>query len=380
MQNYDWIVIGAGITGSALSYELAKQGFKVLLLEKDQNLDNATIYSYGGLAYWSGTTELTRKLCQESKELHRNLSEELDTDTEFRDIDLLLTINQKSDPNLVLSKYNHFDLKPQLLDVRETCDLEPLLNPNAINGSLKLPHGHVNPEKINLGYQKAFQRLGGEIAIEEATNFFQKDQKVEGVKTNKNNYYAANTVICAGGLTRKLLRENNIKIPIYFTHAQLIKTPPTNLKLRTLIMSANLERLQMEAEFTTPENEQLWQKPSSKLLTSIIDTGGVQFLDGSICMGQISQIITDPNAQVDPINSEAEIRKNMANLLPSLANLSGTWHNCLVAFTNTKDFLSEKIDNLEGIHLFSGFTSPFVYVPILARNFANYYGGTEVII
>ena len=37
MKNYDWIVVGAGITGAALAYELAKQGLQVLLLEKEKN-------------------------------------------------------------------------------------------------------------------------------------------------------------------------------------------------------------------------------------------------------------------------------------------------------------------------------------------------------
>ncbi|MGH2414077.1 MAG: FAD-dependent oxidoreductase, partial [Microcystaceae cyanobacterium] len=74
MTTYDWIVIGGGITGSALSYELIKKGFKVLLLEKDNLSENATRYSYGGIAYWSGTTELTRQICQEGIEIQRHLS------------------------------------------------------------------------------------------------------------------------------------------------------------------------------------------------------------------------------------------------------------------------------------------------------------------
>jgi glycine/D-amino acid oxidase-like deaminating enzyme len=66
MKTYDWTVVGGGITGAALAYELVKTGFSVLLLEKDPVAQNATRYSYGGLAYWSGSTELTRQLCQEA--------------------------------------------------------------------------------------------------------------------------------------------------------------------------------------------------------------------------------------------------------------------------------------------------------------------------
>jgi len=73
---YDYIIIGGGITGSALSYELANLGSRVLLLEKETHPLNATFYSYGGLAYWSATTEIQRKLYQEGREIQRNLSVE----------------------------------------------------------------------------------------------------------------------------------------------------------------------------------------------------------------------------------------------------------------------------------------------------------------
>ena len=98
MKTYDWIVVGGGMTGAALAYELAKTGFVVLLLEQHRTPQNATCYSYGGLAYWSGTTPLTRQLFEEAIARHRVLSQELDADTEFRELDLLLTISNVSDP------------------------------------------------------------------------------------------------------------------------------------------------------------------------------------------------------------------------------------------------------------------------------------------
>ena len=47
MKNYDWIVVGSGITDSALNYKLVKKDFKVLLVDKEMNPANATSYNYG---------------------------------------------------------------------------------------------------------------------------------------------------------------------------------------------------------------------------------------------------------------------------------------------------------------------------------------------
>ena len=132
MKTYNWIVVGGGITGAALSYELVNKGFSVLLLDRHSTPENATRYSYGGLAFWSGTTDLTRQLCAEGIARHRTLSEELDAETQFRELDLLLTIAPDRDPQAAASAFAHFAIPPRLLDVAEACELEPLLNREAI--------------------------------------------------------------------------------------------------------------------------------------------------------------------------------------------------------------------------------------------------------
>jgi glycine/D-amino acid oxidase-like deaminating enzyme len=377
MTNYDWIIIGGGITGSALSYELAKKGFRILLLEKDARPDNATYYSYGGLAYWSGTTELTRQLCQEGIEIHRSLSEELGANTEFRDIDLILTIDAEDDPKTVAANYSQFAISPQLLSIVEACELEPLLNPNAISGVLKFPHAHIHPQKTNQAYQQAFCRLGGEIKIEPVVNLLRRGNRIEGVITSQNNYNAANTVVCAGGLSRALLKEAGISIRLYFTHAQLIKTPPVEICLRTLVMPATQKRLLLEAKATHADMEVQWEEPSQNLVASVLEAGAIQFLDRSLCIGQISEIYTNSEIQIDPVTSESKIRTEIANILPLLQNLPGTWHRCLVAFAKNSRPLIGEIDRFTGIYLFSGFTSTLVFAPPLARHFASWVAGEK---
>ena len=214
MKNFDWIVVGAGITGSILSNELAKQGSNVLLLEKDPSYDNATRYSYGGVAYWSGTDDYSIQLCQESREIYHKISEELGENTDFRELDLMLTIPVDNDPQSIAENYQKFFIKPQLLNPDEATEIEPLLNTDAISGCLKLPHGHIHPQKTNNAYQKAFLRLGGTINYEEVTQILSENQTITGVKTNKQEYYSTNVVISAGGLTRDRLKNLGINVNI----------------------------------------------------------------------------------------------------------------------------------------------------------------------
>ncbi|WP_392531531.1 NAD(P)/FAD-dependent oxidoreductase [Nostoc sp. C117] len=370
MKTYDWIVVGGGITGAALAYELGRTGFSVLLLEQDQTPQNATRYSYGGLSYWSGTTNLTRLLCKEASDRYHILSQELDADIEFRELDLLLTISASSDPKAIAASYNNCVTIPRLLSVKAACELEPLLNPEAISGALTVKHGHIHPEKTAQAYIQAFLRGGGDMQITKVLQILQN-----GVKTTTATYQSANVVICAGGLSRQLLKSAGISIKLYFTHAEIIETPSIEIRLRTLIMPAKGQRLPLEAEST--QLDQLWDEPGNEPLPPILDAGAIQFQDGNLRLGQISRVLTDPHAKVNSETSEKWLRKSIGQILPTLENLPGTWYHCLVAFSNNELPLIGATPGFENIHVFSGFSNPLVNVPPLAKRFANFAAGNE---
>jgi glycine/D-amino acid oxidase-like deaminating enzyme len=372
MTTYDWIVIGAGITGASLAYELSQQNFKVLLLEKDPQPDNATVYSYGGLAYWSGTDELTRTLAQEGIELHRDLSAELDADTEFRELDLVLTIDRQDDPQTVAQNYDRFAITPELLNVQDACTLEPLLNPNAISGVLKLPHGHIQAQKTTDAYIQAMIRNGGKVIYERVIQLVRQGERIFGVATKNDTYSGNHTVVCAGGLSRSLLQQAGVKVNNRFTHAQLIMTPPVDLELATVVMPAVQQRFMLEEPVALdPENQAL--KQATKM---ILDPGAVQFIDGSLCIGQISAIAENPQTKFDLTIAEAQIRERVGSVLPLLEDIPGICHSCLVAFNDQGIALVGNLANITGLYLFSGFTSTLVYAPILARRFAQAQTGT----
>ena len=370
---YDWIIVGGGITGASLSYELQKAGCNVLLVEQHPQLQGASSLGYGGISYWSGTTDITQQLCSEGIARQRELTNELGMDTEFRDLDLLLTLDPTADVREVISQYNSCAIKPTLLNPQQAQDREPLLNSAAIAGALCLPHAHINLVSFVNAHRYALQKLGGATVYAKVEQLILEGDRAIGVQTDHGDFFANEVVICAGGISRSLLQSAGIKTRIYFTHAEAIDTPPVEWQLRSMVMPADTKRYGLEADSAAEDT--VWDQMGRELLPASVDAGAIQFRDGRIRFGQLSRVLTDPHAAIDAQQSEQDIRADVGKILPKIAELRGIWRRCLVAFTLDSLPLVGAVQGYENLHLFSGFTSPTVYAPALSQRFAAHVTG-----
>jgi glycine/D-amino acid oxidase-like deaminating enzyme len=370
MTTYDWIILGNGLAGAALSYELQKVGFSVLLLDQSATPENATRYSYGGIAYWSGTTDFMRQICEEGIQLHRQLAAELEAPTEFRETALLLTVDADRDPAQASAAYAKVAIPPTILSPEAAVAQEPLLNPAAISGALQFPHGHVSPEKTVAAYNQAFLRLGGTFVAATVTDWLRQDHQISGVVTPTATYAAGHIVVSVGGMTRHFLKTAGITVHQYFTHAELIETTPVDVKLGSIIMPAELQRFAMEAQAGAPEADALWDEVGHEVTPAVLDAGAVQFQDGRIRLGQISRTLTDPAAEIDQSASEMALRQSVGRLLPALKSLPGQWCRCLVSFSGDRLPSVGAIPHHPRMYVFTAFSNPFAILPPLARRFA----------
>lgn len=372
MQTFDWIVVGNGITGAALSYELARAGLSVLLLEKSLSPDSATRYSYGGIPHWSGSTELLRSLCHDGWARHQALAAETGVSTELRELDLLLTVDPEENVQTLAERYQSVEVPPQPITPQEAAAREPQLNSAAIAGALLVRHGHVSPMALVKAYNQGLQKAGGHLMIAPVTGLVRIGDRITGVTTPTQAYAAGNVAIAAGGYTRALMREAKISVPVYFTHAEILETPPLDTAFRTVVMPANLTRSGLEAKANGPDAAALWDNGSHELVPPILDSGFVQLLDHSVRIGQISRLHTSLTPETSPQHSEKRLRQGIAHLIPALEEAPGQWRSCQVAFSQDGLPLAGPVPGVEGVAVFSGFSSPFALVPAAATWFARW--------
>lgn len=367
----DWTIVGGGVTGASLAYELAKQQQSVTLLEPDYPLQGATRWSYGGIAYWGGTTPFTQKLCQESHDRYRALLTELALDPEYRDTHLLIPIEIGQDFDSIVQEYQRFSPAPEFLTPPEAQCVEPLLNIEPLQAVLQFPHGHVNPVALTQAYHHGLLALGGTIVSQRAMGWQMDQNRITGVETEEDTLKSDRVIVCAGAGGRSLLDRLELNIPLYFNQAELIETHPTDLRLHSVILPANQSRLRLEAQLTDPALVTAWTQGQRLNLPPVLEPGAVQFQDGRCRLGQISRLGTAADPPVNRVASETLIRETIATLLPDLARLPGTWRRCNVSFSADGFPLIGALSPWENLFIFSGFNSPFALVPALSVRFAQ---------
>lgn len=223
--SFDVAIIGGGINGSSIAYQLSKLGGKVIIIEKERLACEASSAAAGMLA---AQAEIEQdgpffQLALKSQAMFSTLSNELFEHTGI-DIEFvhkgMLKIAETEEIALEVKKQvtfqRNWDPTIKWLDSKDIREMEPSLSPS-VSGGMYLPNdGHVQPAKLSLAFAKAAVYFGAEIRENtEVLSFIYENGQVKGVKTTNGVIHCEQVVIATGAWAAKLMRESGLDIGVY---------------------------------------------------------------------------------------------------------------------------------------------------------------------
>lgn len=202
-KNYDAIIIGGGVIGTATGYYLSKRGLKVLLLEKDFLTAGSTGRCITGVRQ-QFSTPATIKASMHSVEIFKHLHEELGMDVEWASSGYMFMAYDEAyasafKKNIEIQK--QYGLDVSYITPKEAKAIVPHLNTDDLLGVAWCPSdGQASPFKVTFGYARGIRRNGGTVMTRtEVTEILSESGKVSGVKTAVGDVFSApQVVICAG--------------------------------------------------------------------------------------------------------------------------------------------------------------------------------------
>ena len=226
------LVIGAGVIGSAIAWELRRRGASVVLLESLSEGGQTSVASAGMVNPFSLTPAETPALpfMLHSLNLYPDwatqLYEAVGIDIEWCRCGSLRVALHDSDAQSVRATYEwvvRYEAQAQLLSAREARELEPVLTEEC-SLALWLPNeGWVHTGRLMRALHAAAVQAGVEFYRgQPVVGFLQENGRIVGVRTAGGVLRGDAVVVAAGAWTGALLHTLGIHVPIEPVRGQIL--------------------------------------------------------------------------------------------------------------------------------------------------------------
>jgi glycine oxidase len=208
-------VVGAGIIGCAVAYELSSRGVRVTVIDMRHPGEGATNASAGILApYIEGHSPALLDLCTSSLWMYDEFIERLRIDAamevEYRragSLEIALNEEQLRALGDAAARYRAGGIEYRLLDRSETLGLERAVSDRVAGGLFVPAHGLVGARRLTLALISAAQARGAVVVSKRAVERVTADGSEVRVTCGDTAYSADAVVIAAGSWSGQLVIE-----------------------------------------------------------------------------------------------------------------------------------------------------------------------------
>ncbi len=221
----DVIIIGGGVIGSSIAYNLLNDGFagKIIVFEKDGLYEFASTPRSAGGFRQLYTTVINMQLSKYSLQIYKDFAQTMAIDGEEMEIDFkqrgyLFLAKEEMMPKFEqhLKLQNENGINSRLLDKNELLGIIPELNIEDIAGGLYCSEsGYLDPYSVMQGYIRNAKKLGAEYVYAEVDSLITDQDQIKGIKlVDGSEYYAPIVVNCAGAWASILGEKAGVPLPV----------------------------------------------------------------------------------------------------------------------------------------------------------------------
>jgi sarcosine oxidase, subunit beta len=219
MESADVVIVGGGISGCALAYQLAKRKVDVVLLERETLGSQSTGKCAGGVRQQFSTEDNVRVM-RLSVKLLESFEQETGHPADFRQIGYLFVFTQ---PQQVEDFRHNMEMwhrvgltEARWVDAAEAAKMVPILNVDDVLGCTFCPtDGIASPNDVTVGYATAARRLGARLKEGvEVTGIDIASGRVQGVRTSGGDIATRLVINCAGPWAASIGRMAGLEIPV----------------------------------------------------------------------------------------------------------------------------------------------------------------------
>ena len=238
IEKADAVIIGGGVMGCAIAYNLAKEGLKPVVIEKS-DIGGEASGSNGGGVRQSARHLKEMPLAIESIQLYGQLHEELGMDVEYvREGNLRLCTNDEELETMQKAVENQkaVGLELKMLDRKEVLEINPFVGEKVVGASFCPTDGHVNPFLVTYGYHNKAKSLGAQFFTQETVmDIGLQKGKIDRVVTDKQTIETNLIVDAAGVAGREIAKMVGLDFPMRPVFSEALITEPYPIMFKQMV-------------------------------------------------------------------------------------------------------------------------------------------------
>lgn len=368
---YDVVVVGAGLAGVSIAYQLSRRGASVLVIDQ-RGLAGGASGANAGLVLWSGTEKgLSTELAREGFRRMRHLNEELDADLEYRDAFGLYLATTEEEERLFLAdseRLRQAGFRSRVVGPDEVGRYEPRLHVGGeVRSAWLTEEGALNPFRLVFAYWRQAHRHGARLAAGITVHGFSvAGDVIRGVLTSAGEIAAGEVVLAAGAWTRALAAKLGLDLPEYYAQGEAVVTEPVPPLLQGFVCQGDLVRVVGEKRAGREAMERGWEGNDAYSFRAF-GLWVVQTARGNLVLAQMTYIHPRLSDQV----SRAVFRHAAHETLRVLPVLSRTallrgWRSPVPFTPDHLPFLG-RVGGWRNLTIASGFKSTIIITPVVGE-------------
>lgn len=243
----DVVIVGAGVVGATIAYELAERGLNVTIVEREGIGRGSTGHGHGiislvGKDFRPGphfqlglaSAKLLPLLCE-------RVIEDSGIDPMYHELPGLCFAVVEEEERIFREFMMREDVQDALdlrwLSVRECREIEPLLTEDAIGGVFHR-HGQVDAYRLSLAAVAAVERRGGRLLSAAVCGLVRRGERILGVRHKAGTILCDHVVLAAGAWARDAAPWLEVPIPVRPLHGEVLHVRLPDTAVRSFVLTA----------------------------------------------------------------------------------------------------------------------------------------------
>jgi len=213
----DVIVVGGGINGASIAFNLAKRGVKVTLVEKTFIAGGPTGRS-SAIIRQHYSNEATARMALRSLRIFQNFHDVVGGECDFRQTGFMLGARAEDlealEANVALQQ--SVGINTRVIPADEMKEIEPFMSVEGIVAAAYEPEsGYADPASTANAYARRAKELGATLLLNTTALVIDIDQgRVTGLTTDKGTLAAGAIVVAAGPWSPQLINPTGVELPV----------------------------------------------------------------------------------------------------------------------------------------------------------------------